>query len=101
MRKELRFHPDIYQEIRKAYDWYESRSSGLGEDFLKELERGYSLIQNLPNTWTVMEKNLGIRRYLLNRFPYAVIYKTKEDCILIVAIMHLNRKPGYWSDRIK
>jgi len=47
MRKELRYHPHIYQEIKDGYDWYESRASGLGEDFLKELERAYSVIQNL------------------------------------------------------
>ncbi|HHC25007.1 MAG TPA: type II toxin-antitoxin system RelE/ParE family toxin [Desulfobacterales bacterium] len=71
MRKELRFHPDIYQEIKEAYDWYELGSAGLGEDFLEELERAYSLIQRFPDMWPVMEKN--IRRYLLKRFPYCVI----------------------------
>jgi hypothetical protein len=75
MRKELRYHPHIYQEIKDGYDWYESRASGLGEDFLKELERAYSVIQNLPDTWPVMKKELGIRRYLLKRFPYGLFTK--------------------------
>ena len=98
MRKELRFHPDIHYEVRDAYTWYESKSSGLGEAFMQELERAFSLIQALPDTWPVTEKDF--RRYLLKRFPYGVIYKVKQDCILISAVMHLNRKPGYWSDRI-
>jgi len=98
MKKELRFHPDIYHEVKNAYDWYESKSEGLGEDFLRESETAYSLIQRLPDTWPVIKR--GFRRYLLKRFPYGVIYKVREDCILIVAVMHLSRKPGYWSERI-
>lgn len=93
----LKFHPDIYQELDEAYFWYESKSVGLGEDFIKELDRAFSLIQNSPKTWPILSSNF--RRFLLKRFPYGIIYQIKEDCIFIVAIMHLSSKPNYWIER--
>jgi hypothetical protein len=95
---EINFHPEIEQELSEAYQWYELQSPGLGEDFIYELETAYSLIQTMPNTWPTISK--GFRRYLLKRFPYGVIYKIKVDCIWVVAIMHLSRKPDYWLKRI-
>ena len=93
----LEFHPDIYHEVREGYRWYESKSTGLGEDFLNELESALNLILELPDTWPVLSKSF--RRYLLKRFPYGVIYKINKDRIFIVAVMHLSREPGYWRKR--
>jgi toxin ParE1/3/4 len=95
---DLIFHPDIQFEIRDSYKWYESRAQGLGEDFLSELESAFQIIKEIPDTWPLIAMNF--RRYLLDRFPFGVIYQKKEDQIYIVAVMHLNRKPGYWIDRI-
>ena len=93
----LEFHPDIYQEVREGYRWYESKSVGLGEDFLNELESAYKIILELPDTWPIISNSF--RRYLLKRFPYGVIYKTSKDRIFIVAVMHLSREPYYWRKR--
>lgn len=95
----LVFHPDIQQEIKEGYQWYESKSNELGEDFISELEAAFQIIKELPNTWPVISKNF--RRFLLNRFPYGVIYQIKKNEIYIVAVMHLSRKPGYWMKRIE
>jgi len=96
---EIQYHADIYHELRDAYNWYESQSPGLGEDFLHELDRAFSLIQNMPKTWPIISVNL--RRFLLKRFPYGVIYSVKKDCIFVVAVMHLSRKPDYWRKRLE
>ena len=93
----LVFHPDISREIREGYLWYESKSAGLGEDFLNELESAFNLVLELPDTWPIISNSF--RRYLLKRFPYGVIYKIDKDQIFIVAVMHLSRKPGYWRKR--
>jgi len=42
-----------------------------------------------------------IRRKLIRRFPYGVLYSVKTDAVLIIAIMHCSRRPGYWKDRQK
>jgi hypothetical protein len=39
------------------------------------------------------------RRILLDRFPYSVIYRASADEILIIAVAHLRRRPGYWRHR--
>ena len=94
---ELIFHPDIQFEIRDSYQWYESRARGLGEDFLGELESAFQVIKEIPDTWPLIANNF--RRYLLDRFPFGIIYQKKQDYIYVLAVMHLSRKPGYWLDR--
>ena len=95
----LRFHPDVQQELRDAYLWFESNAEGLGEDLLQELDQSYLVIQQIPMTWPAVAP--GIRRYLLKRFPYGVLYKVDDQGIQVVAIMHLSRRPGYWQKRVQ
>ncbi len=92
------FHPDIRDEVQAGYDWYNVKSSGLGEEFLKELDLAFELVQKQPLTWPIFSDNF--RRYLLKRFPFGVIYKAENTNIYILAVMHLSRKPGYWKIRI-
>ena len=92
------FHPDIYHEVSEGYRWYESKSTGLGEDFLNELDSAFTLILELPDTWPVLSNSF--RRYLLKRFPYGAIYKINKDQIFIVAVAHLSREPYYWQNRV-
>jgi len=93
------YHPDIEKEIKSSYQWYESKTKGLGEDFLSELESAFKTIAELPDAWPVVK--MGFRRFLLRRFPFGVIYRKKSDKIFVVAVMHLSRKPGYWGKRIE
>ena len=95
---EFKFHPDIYKEVNEAFDWYESKSVGLGEDFLHELDEAFSVIQNMPRSWPIISNEF--RRYLLKRFPFGVIYSLEDNYIYVVAVMHLSRKPDYWIKRI-
>ena len=98
----IRSHPEASEEAESAVDWYESRQEGLGRDFLEELERALTLIAESPNTWSLwpgMPESLGIRRFLLSRFPYGVAYEVTESEIVVYAVAHLARKPGYWKDR--
>jgi len=91
------FHPDIRNEVQTAYDWYKVKTSDLGEEFLKELDLAFELIQKQPLTWPGLSDNF--RKYLLKRFPFGVIYKVDNSNIYILAVMHLRRKPGYWKRR--
>ena len=51
----------------------------------------------MPLAWPRMEEN--IRRVLVHRFPYGVLYSINNDRLHILAIMHLRRQPGYWRER--
>ena len=91
------FHPDIENEVKASYEWYQNQATGLGEDFLTELETAYQAIVELPNTWPKFQK--GFRRFLLSKFPFSVIYRFNRETVYVVAVMHNSRKPGYWSER--
>ena len=91
------FHPDIENEVKFSYGWYQKQADGLGDDFLSELEAAYHMITELPDTWPKFQR--GFRRFLLNRFPFSVIYKYHKKTVFVVAVMHNSRKPDYWNKR--
>ena len=86
-------------ELEDAFDYYESERKGLGNEFAKEVSRTIQLILNHPLAWSKLSKQT--RRCRTRRFPYGVVYQVRGGIILIVAMMHLSRKPGYWKDRLK
>jgi len=94
---EIIFHPDIEQEVKFSYIWYQNQAEGLGEDFLTELETGYETIVELPNTWPKFKQNF--RRFLLSKFPFSIIYQYNGKVIFVVTVMHNSRKPDYWIER--
>ncbi len=91
------FHPEAKAELNEAVDYYNGCQPGLGSEFAGDV---FVAIQNIlayPEAWTPLSKNA--RRCLVRRFPYGVIYQIAGGAILIVAVMQLNRKPGYWKGR--
>jgi len=100
----LRSHPDADVEAEEAAVWYEGRQAGLGRDFLADLERAYASVLEAPGTWPLwpgLPEPLGIRRFLLARFPYGIAYGASGDDIIVYAVAHHARRPGYWKDRLK
>jgi hypothetical protein len=69
----------------------------LDDEFLAGIEQGIDAIQDRPQTWPIFAG--AARRYLVHRFPYGIVYVCEQGWILVLAIMHLHRKPGYWADR--
>lgn len=90
-------HPEAEKELNEAISYYENIEPKLGYDFAIEV---YSSIQrsiSLPKAWSVIDGN--IRRSLVNRFPYGVLYSEEEHGVYVVAVMHLHREPDYWKKR--
>lgn len=67
--------------------------------FETEVKRAIERIRIFPEAYPLISDNT--RRCLISRFPYGIIYHTKEDSILIIAIMHLHRNPTAWKERIE
>jgi toxin ParE1/3/4 len=65
---------------------------------LEYLEAAIDRILQNPNAWRVIAQD--VRRCLTHTFPYGILYTIEPESILIVAVMHLHRQPGYWRDRI-
>lgn len=85
------------RELNEAAQYYELESSGLGFSFLKEVERCLQLIADHPDAGTILGGS--VRRRLLRRFPYALLYKVKPTGIRVLAVMNLKRRPAYWVGR--
>jgi ParE toxin of type II toxin-antitoxin system, parDE len=93
----VEFHPKAEKEFVEAVTFYETCKNGLGESFAFEVYSTIKNIQSYPYAWPILEKD--IRRCLVNRFPFGVIYSIETDRIYILAVMHLHRYPKYWKTR--
>jgi toxin ParE1/3/4 len=94
------FHPDAQAELNHAIDYYEANQPSLGYQFAIEVFAAVERIKAYPTLWPLMDDS-HVRRCLIHRFPYGVIYALNEEEseIFILAVMHLHREPGYWSER--
>ncbi len=84
-------------ELDEAFSWYEEQAIGLGYEFLDEFDQSVRLIASFPKLFEQIEE--GVRRCLVNRFPYSIIYGIDGEVIVIIAVAHLKRKPNYWTER--
>ena len=92
------FHPEAETEFVEAVEYYESCQSGLGEDFSFQILATIRNITAFPDAWPIVDN--PVRRCLVNRFPFGVLYTLLENSIFILAVMHLHRHPDYWKNRI-
>ena len=95
----LIFHPDAEREFHEGIRQYLLIDPALGADFEAKVEEAVALAMSFPDAWR--EIRPGIRRCLVRRFPYGVLYSYDEDVFYIAAVMHLHAKPGYWRKRLK
>ncbi|MEW6486918.1 MAG: type II toxin-antitoxin system RelE/ParE family toxin [Thermodesulfobacteriota bacterium] len=92
------FLHEASEELSEAAAWYEEQSSGLGSEFLAEAHQAVGLAAASPSIGSPYRK--GTRRLLLKTFPFSVVYREDHRFILIVAIAHHKRRPGYWRGRV-
>jgi plasmid stabilization system protein ParE len=100
----LRILREAEAEIQAAAQWYEDRRSGLAEIFLAEVQDAFAAIQDHPNRYprpVAVSTKRDVRRIGLSRFPYSVIFEITKNEVLVAAVAHAHRRPGYWRNRIK
>ena len=98
MALEVEYVEQAVAEAVAAAEWYAARSLTAAAGFEAELDAAESAIRELPNAWPPFDH--GTRRYLLRRYPFGIVYRVEVSRILIVAVAHGHRRPGYWRDRI-
>src|SRR5215475_9985729 len=96
-RLPLTFHPGAEQDYLTSLDWYRGRSLRAAANFEREFVRAITNIEKSPKRWPRYRE---CQRYILRQFPFSVVYKILSSEILIVAVAHANRRPGYWSHRL-
>jgi toxin ParE1/3/4 len=97
--RELRFHRAARQELREAAHWYEARGDGLGAEFVSAVGACLARVSDKPAAFPEVRRAPGIRRALLRRFPYAVVFLVDGDIITVLAVAHGRRRPLYWKAR--
>ena len=90
------FLPPAEEEMIAAAQYYQQQSAGLGSEVLSEVEKTVAAILVHPEAAPKVKK--GIRRRLLKRLPFGVLYAVTIDEVVIVAVRHLRRRLGYWED---
>jgi toxin ParE1/3/4 len=97
MSRALSFHKAAERELVDAAAYYDNSRPGLGRSFIDDVEHAIAQIEQYPESGYLL--NRAVRRVLLRRFPYAVMYSASPDNLRILAIANLKRRPFYWQRR--
>lgn len=87
-------------ELHHAIRWYEQQRPGLGADLFDAISETIELIRRHPDSGAPRATPLPSRQLRVNRFPYRIVYRIREDDIYIVAVAHTSRRPDYWKGRL-
>jgi plasmid stabilization system protein ParE len=90
---------EALEEAEAAARWYAERSATAAVGFAEELDAAIAQIELMPTAWPAYAYNT--RRFLLRRFPYSVVYRVDTNQIIVIAVAHGHRRPGYWRSRLR
>jgi toxin ParE1/3/4 len=96
--KPLRFHPQAEQEYLTALAWYRERSLIAAVNFESAFAQAIGRIQEAPQRWPVYVGDF--RKYTLRQYPFSVVYQDLSADVVVFAVTHGHRRPGYWMDRV-
>jgi toxin ParE1/3/4 len=92
------FRPQARAEIREARGWYEGQIPGLGRAFIAEVEATLAFLRLHPQLYAAVSEDGNVRRALLHRFPYSLVYEVLAvDEVLVLACRHVRRDEINWS----
>jgi toxin ParE1/3/4 len=91
------FREAARRELDEAALWYDAQRSGLGLEFVSEVDRAVRLASESPTRFS--ELHSEIRCVRLQRFPYSVFFRSEGHRIVIVAVFHARRDPAVWRER--
>ena len=92
------FHPEALEDYQAASDWYAQRGTALALRFVDAIEDAIRKAAEAPERWRIIEED--VHRCLTRVFPYGILYTIEPEFILVVAVMHCSREPGYWRHRL-
>ncbi|MBE9067312.1 type II toxin-antitoxin system RelE/ParE family toxin [Leptolyngbya cf. ectocarpi LEGE 11479] len=93
------FHPDSLTEYSEAVRYYAEQNVDLAQAFIDAVEKAIYRLRDSPGRYPAIDGD--IRRCLTLKFPYGILYTIESDSILILALIHCKKKPGYWNSRQK
>ncbi len=97
-----RLLPEAWQELDEAADYYDLQQYGVGKDFLDDVYRWVAVIVAQPRSFArewPTSRSREVRRCIMMRFSYSIVYEVLPNEIVILAIAHSSRRPYYWRKR--
>ena len=89
--------PQAEIEVEAAAAWYDEEREGLGDEFLAEVRAAAARALEAPARYPQVHRHM--RRVLLERFPYLLVFRATSDEVLILACVHGHRDPRVWRSR--
>lgn len=96
--KHARFVDPARSELLAEISHYETKEPGLGERFLVAVQEATARALAYPLTGT--PASARTRRMFLKDFPFALVYRPDNMGIVVFALAHHARRPGYWRSRL-
>lgn len=96
---DVEFITEAKTDLFEAADYYEEKEAGLGVRFREEIARTLHIMAGAPFLWR--EREAGYRRVNCPVFPFYIAYVVRNDVMVIVAVAHARRRPGFWHGRLE
>ena len=95
-----RLSEEAESDVYESYVWYEKQKEGLGEEFLDALDAAEKAIAGNPKTYRARYKK-KVRAFVVDRFPYLVLYVINGNDIAVISVFNTNQHPGRWKVRVQ
>ena len=93
------WNDEALSEYEYAAEYFGQQEPGLDERFAECIESAIESVCSAPKVWPVIEDD--VRRRVTHTFPYSIVYLEIERLVVIIAVMHHSREPGYWRKRLE
>jgi plasmid stabilization system protein ParE len=93
----VEYLPDAHRDFDESFDWYAARSTQAALSFAEAVDAALSAVAADPERFLAVDDRH--RECRLRRFPFRIVYRVVNDRVLVVAIAHAKRRPGYWGGR--
>jgi toxin ParE1/3/4 len=99
MKLPIRFLPEAQVEFDDAVDFYEGRRRGLGKQFVAKVREVLKALAKNPKRHGVVYQS--VRKSVLRKFPYIILYQEEPSEVLIISVFHCSRDPAIWMKRVR
>ena len=100
MSYRLKIRQAAEADVAEAAQWYNQRQPGLGEKFIREVDRAIARVLENPFAFPVILRRHEVRRVLTKRFPYRIFFSLKGEVVVVHAVLHGHRDDRHWKDRL-